>query len=86
MILGYNTLGLGYYKSRPIRLLLIIMREACMYRQMGLWTGMEITGIASQFAMQSRPICDASSHIRRNNCDTLLVQYFSRFHCSDFPG
>jgi len=43
-----------------------------------LKTGMEITGIASQFAMQrqfamqSRPICDASSHMRRNNCDALL--------------
>jgi len=30
---------------------------------------MEITGIASQFAMQSRPICDTSCHMRRNNCD-----------------
>jgi len=34
-----------------------------------LQPGMEITGIASQFAMQSRPICDASSNMRRNNCD-----------------
>jgi len=33
---------------------------------------MEITGIASQFAMQSRPICDASRHMRRKNCDALL--------------
>jgi len=33
------------------------------------YPGMEITGIASQFAMQSRPICDASSQMRRNNCD-----------------
>jgi len=31
--------------------------------------GMEITGIASQFAMQSRPICDASSQMHRTNCD-----------------
>jgi len=35
-------------------------------------SGMEITGIASQFAMQSRPICDASSNMRHNNCDALL--------------
>jgi len=37
-------------------------------------TGMEITGIASQFAMQIRPICDASCHkiMRRNNCDALM--------------
>jgi len=35
----------------------------------GIKSRMEITGIASQFAMQSRPICDASSHMRRNNCD-----------------
>jgi len=34
--------------------------------------GMEITGIASQFAMQSRRICDASSHMRRNSCGALL--------------
>jgi len=38
--------------------------HACMS-----YTGMEITGIASQFAMQSRPICDASSNMRRNNCN-----------------
>jgi len=36
-----------------------------------LYPGMEITGIASQFAMQSRPICDASS-MRRNNYHALL--------------
>jgi len=37
-----------------------------------LQSGMEITGIASQFAMQSRPICDASSQMRRKHCDALL--------------
>jgi len=36
------------------------------------WSGMEITGIASQFAMQSRPICDAISNMRRKHCDVLL--------------
>jgi len=37
-----------------------------------LYTGMEITGIASQFAMQSWLICDASSNMRRKHCDALL--------------
>jgi len=46
---------------------------------------MEITGIASQFAMQSRPIRDASSNMRRKHCDALLGYsslryYFSSIH------
>jgi len=43
-----------------------------------LQSGMEITGIASQFAMQSRPICDASSHmtIATHYCATARY-YFS---------
>jgi len=37
-----------------------------------LRSGMETTGIASQFAMQSMPICDVSSNMRRKHCDALL--------------
>jgi len=42
-------------------------------------TGMEITGIASQFAMQSRPICDANGNMRRKHCDA-YCHYFSSLH------
>jgi len=46
------------------------------------WPGMEITGIASQFAMQSRPICDTGSNMRRNNSDALGLLGYARYYFS----
>jgi len=54
---------------------------------------MEITGIASQFAMQSRPICDALAKYVANiatyyRATARARYYFSRLHLvsSDYPG